>query len=74
MKTQIKEYILKAMKLKSSREYKVLKRKQIRAVEKAVNDLRTGSVCLPDYPNSITSLSHDVSVLKESMSVKNWGR
>lgn len=59
----------------SRRGFKQTKRKQLRAVDKALDDFRTGCAYLPvrEYRTTMRLLS-DVEDLKCKLSVKKWGR
>lgn len=59
----------------SHRNFKQLKRKQLRAVVKALDDLRFGCAYLerPAY-RTVIRLDNEASDLKEQLSVKTWGR
>lgn len=59
----------------SHRNFKQLKRKQLRAVIKAMDDLRFGCAYLkrPAY-RTVIRLDHEANDLKQQLSVKVWGR
>lgn len=59
----------------STREYKQTKRRQIRALEKALKDLRGGCAYLPNEGYRLfDQISFNVKDLRDITSLKNWGR
>lgn len=66
------------MGLTTDRQYKSLKRKQIRQVIAAIEELQLGCCELPGYNYDHTDclfrkMSDSAKELRERMKVKNWG-
>lgn len=68
----IPNWVLKNMGLTTQRQYKRLKRAQLRAVMKAMDDLNKGSAWLPDFFGYQKARLH-LSELKDSLSPGQWG-
>ena len=58
----------------TTRQWKSLKRKQLRAIQKVVREYRLGCAYCPEYPARVHSMVESLEVMIESHSVKNWGR
>ena len=71
----VPKWALKNMGLRSQREYKSLKRKQVRQVIKEMESLQLGCAYAAGYEDGlIDRINADLKELKERMSVNNWGR
>ncbi len=70
---QIPDFVLENTGTFSSRKFKSLKRKQLRIVSKAVDNLRAGCAYFPNGLNNIEIITEHVERIKYDISVKNWG-
>lgn len=70
----VPKYILSNLGLKRQREFKSLKRKQLREIIHAVGEYRTGCAACPEYGSDIQLLDQVLKRMKESHSAKEWGR
>ncbi|MCK5128148.1 MAG: hypothetical protein KAR42_17970 [candidate division Zixibacteria bacterium] len=74
MKTEpIPFYVLEAMKLKTTREFKSHKRKELREIKKALDKYHQGCAYCPGYENEIKELGKILKKLEELQSIKEWG-
>ena len=59
----------------STRNFKEEKRKQIQNVQRAMSNLRNGGFYLPgDCYKRLKKIEGEIKKMRDSMSVKNWGR
>ncbi len=70
MKEKIPESIRDGLTI---RQWKSLKRKQLRAIQKATREYRLGCAYCPFYSIDINALEGVVASMIESHSVNNWG-
>lgn len=70
---RVPKRVLKNMKLPTQRAFKQLKRKQLREMRKVMDELRIGSVYMPEF-NEARRLDNTLSRLEEACSVEEWGR
>ncbi len=73
-KVKVPKQLLKNMGLTTTRQYKARKRKELKAVEKAMEKFRSGSVCCPGYGGDYIAINDGLRRLTEKLSAKNWGR
>ena len=66
--------VLKTMRVKTEREFKQLKRAELREVKKAIGILRRGCAFMPLYNSAIETLDATVERWIEECGVKRWGR
>ena len=67
------QYVLDNMHLNNKEEYKQLKRKEIRAVLAAINDLSAGCLYLPrKLYDEISVLQNAALKIKKGLSCKEW--
>lgn len=69
----IPKYVLEAMDLKTTRQFKSRKRKELREIEKAVKEYQRGCAYCPGYETGISNLFKSVREIKILQSVKEWG-
>ena len=75
MKTEtIPPDVLKNMKLKTTREFKSRKRKELREIKQALNKYHQGCAYCPGYENEIKELGKILKRLEELQSIKEWGQ
>lgn len=73
MKTKTVDYPKHAYA--SVHEFRALKRRQVRAVLKALEELRMGCAYLPDSGGfRVPHLIAQFELLKDAMTVKRWGK
>ena len=65
--------VLNNLHVANSREFKSLKRKQIRALIKAFEEYQLGCYYCPEYKSFDKARQH-VEKIKQAQSVKTWGR
>lgn len=70
---KLPDYLLKNMKLSGSREYKTLKRTELREVLKAIDKFRRGCAWIPPL-HEFNLVAANLERMKQAMSVKEWGR
>lgn len=58
----------------TQRQFKALKRRQIRDMESAAKDFRDNAAFANGNPECLTRILIHITALKEANSVKNWGR
>lgn len=73
-KEKIPKWLLKNCGVKTQRQFKQLKRKQLRGVQKAWSDFRGGCAHFRNYPNNIIGVNDTLRRIEEDLSIKNWGR
>lgn len=74
-KTTISKDVLYNLRLTSSREFKALKRYQLRELERAYGEYELGCAHCPNYDSGTQNkLEAIIKELRESHSAKNWGR
>jgi hypothetical protein len=56
------------------RGFKATKRRDAAAVERALNELRTGCAYVPNIPDEIDAVMKTVRAWRIALSVKEWGR
>lgn len=71
---KIPKWLLKNCGVETRRQFKQLKRKQLRNVLKAWNDYNRGCAYCRNYPNGINVIDLNLLEIKEDLSIKNWGR
>jgi hypothetical protein len=69
----IPKYCLNNMGLETARQFKSLKRKEVRRALRAVDDLRTGCSFLPSGDTRVQRIQKELDQLKQELAVKNWG-
>jgi len=69
----IPKFVLENMSLKTSREFKQLKRKQLREVKMVVDEYMTGCAYCPEYESTIENFFKVLKRMLEVHKVKNWG-
>ena len=57
-----------------ARGFKSEKRKQLRALKKALDNLRAGAAFFPCGSAPVYVIAEQVDVIAQAISVKNWGR
>ena len=72
MKT-IPKYVLKNSGIKTTREFKQRKRKEIREVIRAMKNFQLGCAHAPGHESFCTALKA-AEETKDKCSLKNWGR
>jgi hypothetical protein len=70
----IPDYVLRNAKVATRRLWKALKRRQLRALDKAVDDLRMGCAYFPDGAQRVETISKEVAALRRELSAMEWGR
>ncbi len=73
-KKRIPKWLLKNCGVETRRQFKQLKRKQLKSVLKAWDDFRSGCFYCPGYPRDTTDVDDILRRLKRDLSAKNWGR
>ena len=74
MKTEpIPPYVLENMKLKTTRQFKSRKRKELREIKNALAKYHQGCAYCPGYENEINELGKILKKLEELQSIKEWG-
>lgn len=58
----------------SAHAFRSEKRRQLRVVRKALEDLRTGCAYFPDGGDAVKLMGQSVDLLTQQLSVKRWGR
>jgi len=69
----IPPYVLKNMGLKTTREFKSRKRKELREIKRALDKYYQGCAYCPGYENEITQIRNLLKKLEELQSIKQWG-
>lgn len=69
---KIPAYIVE--KYGSARRFKETKRRQLIALEKALDALRIGCAFLPTRATRVDAIAAEVESLRQELSVKEWGR
>ena len=64
--------VLKTYKVKTSREFRSIKRRELREVIKAIDELRVGCYYLPDGGDAVDKMDKIAKDLKVQLQVKNW--
>jgi hypothetical protein len=57
-----------------ARGFKATKRRQLKALIKAYEDLRGGSAYLPGFPTHMSLIAQGIASLKAELAEKKWGR
>ena len=73
MRTRIPRNVLDNLMCRTTRDFRTLKRRQIKTLLSALNELRIGCVYLPGYRH-IGQLADKVKQLHGLLSAKKWGR
>ena len=74
-KRKISKRVLRNMGLATQRQFKQQKRRELRDVQKAMDEFTFASAWVPGYEDgTVDRIRQDLAMLKEKMSVKNWGR
>jgi len=72
-KRKIPKYVLKNLGLQTQRQFKALKRHQIRQIMKALDDYRMGcAYCHGRF--DVGEIAKRLEKCKKQLSVKEWGR
>lgn len=72
---KIPKYVLSVSGCKTRRQWKSLKRTELKNVLSTVNKLRMGSAFIPDpYEGAFNEMEQILMEYKNVMSVKEWGR
>jgi len=74
MNNQIPKYVLKNAGCKTTREFKQLKRRQVREAKKAVNELMKGAVHLPSLGLGLVTAYWKLEAVERELSIEEWGR
>jgi len=72
-KEKLPKYLLDNTGCSTSREFKSMKRQELKNVMKAMDELERGAFFLPEF-QKFDDARKALKDLKEAMSVKNWGR
>ena len=70
---RIPKRALKLAGVKTSREFKQLKRRQVRDLEKSTNELMRG-LGYPPAGLDVIAARGRVLIIKDKLSIKKWGR
>jgi hypothetical protein len=70
---KIPNFVLKNVGVRTSREFKQLKRKQVRDLEKSANELMRGLGCSPAGLDMMAARGR-ILIIKDKLSIKKWGR
>jgi len=77
-KTGVPKGVLSNMGIQTTRQYKEVKRYELKAVIDAVDVLQFGSAFMPgcyySCENEIAEINRHLRSLKKKLSVKEWGR
>ena len=73
MSNQIPRHVLKNTGCSTTREFKQLKRRQVRIAEKAALQLMRGGAYVPSGVYT-AYLRRELADIKRDLSIKNWGR
>ena len=65
-------YVLKNMNIKTTREFKSRKRKELREIKKAVSEYHRGCAYTPGY-DEINELDKLLNKIQTMQSIKEWG-
>ena len=57
-----------------ARGFKATKRRQLKALVKAYDDLKLGSAYLPGFPTHMSMIAKGIASLREELAEKKWGR
>lgn len=57
-----------------ARGFRAEKRRQLAAVKKAVEELRTGCAFFPCAEHPVNKIDEQLCILTAALSVKNWGK
>ena len=69
----IPPYVLENMGLKTTRQFKSRKRKELREIKNTLAKYHQGCAYCPGYENEITKLGKILKRLEELQSIKEWG-
>lgn len=69
---KVPKYVLKNCGITTQRQFKALKRYQLKAILKALNDYCMGCAYCPEF--DIGEIEKKLQELRKLLSVKNWGR
>lgn len=68
----IPEHVIK--QYGSARAFRARKRKALRELQRALNDLRLGCGYFPNGSRGVDNIDYEIQILTRELSVKNWGR
>jgi len=68
----IPRFVLENMQLKTSKEFKQLKRKQLKEVKRVTDEYQSGCAFCPEYESTIEKFFKTLNRMLESHKVKNW--
>ncbi len=73
--SQVNKQLLFRMKLKSSRQFKILKRRQLSDLERAACKFQKGCAgCPSSVQIAIHTIQELINQVKRAQTVKNWGK
>lgn len=70
----IPEWVPRNAKVATRRLWKALKRRQLRTLDRALDDLRMGCAYFPGGAQRVEAISDQVKALRAELSAKEWGR
>ncbi len=74
---EVPKFVLENMGLKTAREFRDLKRKQIKAIKVALGKYQLGCAYCPNYPNNWGNIGksiQSIQSMEKSHSREEWGR
>ncbi len=74
MNKKIPKYVLDNMGLQTQRQFKQVKRYQLRMLAKALDEYRMGCAYCPSQGFNIGGIDRRIGNLRNRHSVKNWGK
>lgn len=72
--TEQQKKVFNNLGVKNMREFKGLKRRQLRELESAFNAFNAGSTLCPGIYWQLDKIRKQLSQIEEKQSVQNWGR
>lgn len=71
---RIPKYVLRNMGLRTTREFKNLKRLQVKETIETWEKFIAGCAYVPGFTQNVREITKNLTDLKEKLSIKNWGR
>ena len=68
------KFVLKNLGSSTQREFRALKRSELRKVIKMWDKFTLGCAYVPGYPQNTNTINNSLAQLKKLLCVKNWGR
>jgi hypothetical protein len=74
MENKAPKSVLSMLGLTTQRQFRQMKRKQLKAVLKAWKKFRSGCAYCEGYPHNISEAGRYLERIIKDLSIKNWGR